>query len=231
MFPARIAEKMSPSIVSSALGGSGVQRRVAQRARSRARRSRTASCSRGAPSSRRRRPRRARTAPSAPTTSPRRRPAAPRAARPARSDAAGARARRATRLLSPSTSSSSSTSASRQTRNRLALSTTIPGKSFSAFAAITWSRLTKTRAGDSTPAWTRTHCRSSRGTFTRTSTDSAVHGIEQPESPGGREVRDVRERVGRHRGRAASAPARSRCRSAAETSSRCSSLSSFQPRR
>ena len=79
------------------------------------------------------------------------------------------------RLLRPS-SSSTSTSASRQTRNWLALSISIPGKSFWAFATITSSRPTNTRPPDSTPVRTRSHWYSSRGTLTRTSTDSPLTG-------------------------------------------------------
>ena len=80
------------------------------------------------------------------------------------------------RLLSPSFSPSpSSTSASRQTRNRLALATIIPGKSRSALARITWSRLTNTHS-DEPSALTRSHWGRSVGSFTRTSTASPLTG-------------------------------------------------------
>ena len=48
---------------------------------------------------------------------------------------------------------------------------------------------------DATPARRRSHCGSSLGTFTRTSTDSPVTGSAETERPRGREVRHVRERM------------------------------------
>ena len=72
-----------------------------------------------------------------------------------------------------------------------------PGRASARSRRSPASRPTKTRVGVLTPARTRSHCGSSRGTFTRTSTDSPAHRILEPERPRRREVRDERERMRR----------------------------------